>query len=228
MARPQSQQTRDKLLALLPKGAQRIKVKDEKGRIKYRELTDLLDNDVIQVNKDGTPVVMRTKPGRKLNDGIVKLQPASDIVAELIRQKTIQIDDDPILAIAKKDPESPDLLQQTMIAIAHEAASIGFERQEAERLGVETSNISTRRINALKTVVDTWLKRKEQLSGKTVDLKSPAVQAIFKYLFEIFRDSMEKSGVVNEVIETVFSQVATIIDDERWENEMKNRMKNAG
>jgi len=228
MGRKSKHQTeRERLMAMVPKDAVTIQVRDEFGHIKYRDRPDLADNDEIQVNKKGDPIVTMAKLGRRLNDGVVELEPVNDAVAELMKQKQETMDRDPIIETAKKAPESTDLLHYVMMALAEEAASIGFERQEAERQGLETSNISTRRINALKTVVDTWLKRKDQVTTKDVDLKSLSAKALFEYIFEMFRDAMETSGIVPEMTETIFSKVAKTLDSDQFENEAKNRMKNA-
>jgi len=228
MPRKSKHQTeRERLLAMVPKDAVTIQVRDEFGHIRYRKPYELADNDDIQMTKKGDPIVTMSKLGRRLNDGVVELEPVNDAVAELLKQKQDIMDRDPIIETARKAPESTDLLHYVMMALAEEAASIGFERQEAERQGAETSNISTRRINALKTVVDTWLKRKDQITTKDVDLKSLGTKALFGYIFEMFKDAMESSGIVPEMTETIFAKVAKILDSDQFENEAKNRMKNA-
>ena len=67
-----------------------------------------------------------------------------------------------------ENPESSDLLHLVMVGLAEESASIGFERAEAEREGKGTSTISVRRIGALKSVAETWLRRKEQLVDREI------------------------------------------------------------
>lgn len=225
--RPKHLVDRDKLLAMVPKGATRVQVRDEKDSLRYREIHDLADKDVIQVTKKGDPVVMMAKPGRRLDDGVVTLEPANDTVAELMKQKQSIMERDPIIETARTAPESTDLLHFVMVALAEEASSIGFERSEAERQGAETSNISTRRINALTKLVETWLKRKDQITSKEIDLKAPATRALFQYVFEMFKDAMEMSEMAPEMTETVFAKVAKVLESEQWSNEAKNRMKSA-
>lgn len=225
--RPKHLIERDRLLAMIPPGAKRVQVLDEKGQIRYKDLGDLADKDEIQITKKGDPVVMMAKPGRRLDDGVVTLEPANDTIAEILKQKQTSMERDPILETARTAPESTDLLHFVMVALAEEASSIGFERAEAERQGMETSNISTRRINALTKLVETWLKRKDQITTKEIDLKSPSTRALFQYVFEMFKDAMETSGMGPELTETVFAKVAKVLDSEQWSNEAKNRMKNA-
>lgn len=213
---------RDKLLAKVPDGATRIQVKTEFGKIKYKDIADLADKDVIQTKKDGVPIVMMTKPGRKKD---VSLEPVTPEVAEMIRRKNETIEDDTILEVARENPESPDVLQQIVLALGEEAASIGFERREAERKGDETSLISNRRIQALKAIGDTWLKRKEQITARGVDMDTPAFKELFKFIMNTFRGAMEDSGLQDEMVETVFAKLANSLGDEGWEAEAKRRMK---
>ena len=213
----------DKLLALVPKGATRIQVMDEFGNLKYKDFHELADTDEIQTNKQGQPVVMMAKPGRRQ---IPDLKPATPVVAEMLRQKEKALDEDPIIGHVKRDPESNDVLHFALQALAEEAASIGFERREAERRGEDTSNHSVRRVNTLKALVDTWLKRKEQLTGKELDLKSPMFQAVVAFLMETFSDALAESGARGEMIESVFARVAKAMDSDQWEAEARRRMRN--
>ena len=222
-SRPKCLVTRDKLLALVPKGASRIQVLDELGNVRYRDILELADTDEIQTTKQGIPVVMMAKPGRRQTPD---LKPATPFVAEMIRQKEKTLIEDPIIGSVKKDPESSDVLHFALQALAEEAASIGFERREAERRGEDTSNHSIRRVNTLKALVDTWLKRKEQISGKEIDLKSPMFQTIIAFLMETFSDALAESGVRGEMIETVFARIAKGMSSDQWEAEARRRMRN--
>jgi hypothetical protein len=182
----------------------------------------LADTDEIQVNKEGTPIIMKGAPGRRKN---IILEPANRTIAEVLRRKEQALGIDPIITVAKENPESPDVLHQIMLALGQEAASIAFERSEAERNGTETSNLSIRRVNALKAIGDTWLKRKEQIASRGVDLESSAFKSLFNFIMETFRDALNSCEVRPELIETVFAKFAQIVGGEDWEGEARNRMK---
>jgi len=154
----------------------------------------------------------------------VAITASTPVVAELMKRKGEFLDADPIRQAAKDKPDDPDVLHQVILGLVSEAASLGFEREEAERNGSETSNISIRRVNALKSIADTWLKRKDQIVSRGIDFNSPAFQALLKYLMETFRGSLESAGARTEMIETVFSKLAKSMGPE-WESEAKNRMK---
>lgn len=218
-----TQQTRSDLLAKIPPSAARVRVVTAKGEQKYKEITDLLDSDVIQTNKFGDPIVMKAAPGRKV---AVDVGPVNATVAVLIQRKRDTLDLDPVYNKTKKAPDSPDVLHEVIIGLSEEAASLRFERDEAAREGKDTSGFSAKRVQALRAVGETWLKRMDQMSGKLIDLESPAFQALWTHIMGTLRDAMNASKLRPEQIETVFAKFSAMTNAE-WNAEAKNRMKNA-
>lgn len=213
----------DELKEKLPTDARTVLVRTEKGELKYRLITELGPTDSIQVNQDDIPITMKGKAGRPLK---VTVAPINAVVAELVKRKKETIEQDAILGAMQTNPEDADVLHQVVIALGVEAASLEFERLEAEREGRETSNISIRRINALKAVADTWLKRRDQIISRGLDMNSPAFKAIFHFLLETFKEAMQASGERPEIIEAVFTRLHKAMTDGSWETEAKSRMKN--
>jgi hypothetical protein len=224
MGRKNKQQMRQmELLERLPPGAKYVYVMDEFGKKRFRPVLELFKSDEIMLNKKGVPIVMTTEPGRPKKAPIAAV-PANPQIAEMIKRKDASFQTDPILVAAKETPEDPDVLHQVILALGIEAASLGFERGEAERLGNKTSEISVRRVNTLKALADTWIKRKDQIVNRGIDLESQSFQALFKFIMATFQDSMESSGVQSEMIETVFAKLTSLMNDE-WEAEAKARMR---
>lgn len=222
MKRTPDQNRHEALVAKIPTGAARIYVKTETGKFRYKDIAQLAASDDIQVNQNDEPIVMMGKPGRKRN---ITLAPANDTVAEILKRKKDALEADPVLKVTRTDPESADVLHQVVLALGGEAASIGFERQEAERKGEETSQFSVRRINALKAMADTWLKRKEQLVSRGVDMDSPAFKTLFNYIVITMREAMDSTGVRPEVREAAFAKFGKVVDSDEWVSEARNRMK---
>jgi len=214
-------QDRAVLLSKLPEGAARIKVKTTTGEIHYRAIEDLADTDQILTKDDGTPIVMKSSPGRRK---AVVIEPANATIKEILRRKGEYLDEDPLRKIARDDPESPDVLQHIMVGMSEEAASLAFDRMEAERNGKDTGTLSHRRILAMKALGETWLKRREQVTSRGIDLDSSAFEAVFGYTMETFKEAMAASKARPEMIETVFAKFSQMIDDE-WKAEAKHRMK---
>jgi hypothetical protein len=224
--------TRDEILALVPTDAKRIKVTDEMGAVKWRDITDgldaILDSDEIMLLR-GEPITMKHKPGRRKKNQPAPGMPApvSTTAAKVKAAKVNHLKKDPLLKSISQSVDSEDVLHFAMMALAEESASLGFERSEAERKGKETSQLSIRRIGAIKAVVDSWLKRKDQLAGKMIDLNSPAFTKLFEFMVETFREAMLKGGVPPDQAETIFVALSERMSDETWELEARNRMKGA-
>tara|TARA_X000000950_G_scaffold114497_1_gene143976 strand:- start:4395 stop:5069 length:675 start_codon:yes stop_codon:yes gene_type:complete len=222
-----SKQTRDEkkaLIAACPEDAVRIKVKDEYDKERYREIDSLRDTDIIVVDKSGLPITMKGKPGRRFSPREAPI--ANEAVANSIRRKDASRDNDIILAVTKENPESPDVLRGVMSELAEEAASLRFEREEAERNGQDTSNLSVRRARVLQAVGDTWLKRKAQLSSDSMDLDSPEFEAVFGFMIETFKKAMLDCNSRPEMIETIIAKFASMLDEE-WKSEAKKRVREA-
>jgi len=222
-----SKQTRDEkkaLIALCPEDALRIKVVDEFGKDRYREIEDVRDTDTIATDRAGQPITMKGKPGRKYSPREAPI--ANTAVANAIRRKDATRENDVILSVTKDNPESPDVLRGVMSELAEEAASLRFEREEAERNGQDTSTLSVRRARVLQAVGDTWLKRKSQLSAEAMDLDSPEFAAVFGFMIETFKKAMLECNSRPEMIETIIAKFASMLDEE-WKSEAKKRVREA-
>lgn len=145
----------------VPEGVLRVRVTDEKGKLSWRRIADVKGTDTIDLTPNGQPQWMSKPVGRprgvrSLHEEIPAENP---MVADLIRVKEAGMRNDPIMLAAESTPESPEVLSQVILGIAEEAASLRFERQEAERNGTDSSTLSMRRVAALKAIGDTWIKR---------------------------------------------------------------------
>lgn len=207
---------------VVPPEAVRIKVVDEFGRIRFRKFPDIQQGDTPLLNDSGLPIFFEGRVGKPKKDEI--LLPATPLIGDLLRIKQGHLRNDPILQAAESAPESSEVLNQVVLAIGEEAASLRFERMEAERKGTDTSQLSMRRVAALKAIGDTWIKRKEQIQSRVIDLESPAFQALFQFISETFVRAMQSANVRQELSDSVLAQFVKLLDD-AWKNEAKSRMK---
>jgi hypothetical protein len=208
---------------VIPPEVHRVKVVDLKGQIKLRKIEELAAGDTVSLDGAGLPIFLEGRSGRpkKLEDA---MPPATPLIGDLLRIKQGHLRNDPILQAAESAPESSEVLNQVVLAIGEEAASLRFERMEAERKGTDTSQLSMRRVAALKAIGDTWIKRKEQIQSRVIDLESPPFQALFTFITETFVRAMQSAGVRQELSDSVIAQFAKQLDDS-WKNEAKARMK---
>lgn len=208
------------LLAELAPEVTRIQVIDEQGKQRFRKRDELADSDTFVFNSDGDLVVMTGAPGRPAK---TELQPINDAVAEVMKQRRQAMNDDDLLEVVKANPESAAVLDFVMVGIAEEAAALGFERNEMERRGQPTSQVSVRRIGALKAIGDSWLKRKDQIASQGVDMDSPAFKRLFSYIMETFKEALVAAGERPEMVETVFASLSKRLDGD-WQREAVKRM----
>ncbi len=201
------------ILATLPAGTHRVQVRDDLGKTKFKAPSAVTDKDTILCNSAGDPIIMASAPGRP--KAPVLSASTNPRVVENLRAKERFLDQDDLLEVIRVKPESGDVLDFVMEGLAAEAASLGFERMHAEHNGEPTSQISMRRINALKAVGDSCLKRKEQVSG-SLDLDSPALKRLFGLLMETFKEALEDMHTRSEMIETIFVSLAKKLDSKEW------------
>lgn len=213
---PVAAHTQASLLASLPAGTTRVQVIDEFGKTRFKAPSAVVPSDQIVIGSNGEPIVMSGAPGRKKKP---ELRPQNANIAEALRAKALHLSEDELLSAVRANPETGDVLDYVMEGLAEESASLAFERQEAERTGQPTSQISMRRINALKAVGDSWLKRKEQVSASGVDLDSKAFERIIEFMMLTIRNALEEDELVRpELLETIFASVASRFDDQHWED----------
>ena len=219
----------------------RVQVVDELGKTVWRKPSEIRDTDTIKINpQTGAPVVMSGLPGRPGSNEITLTNPYSGPPAhyqtggptgtnsalnDLHKRRKEAMVEDKVLDQTLKNSDSGVVLDAVLEGLAEEAASLKFERAEAERKGENTSQLSIRRISALKAVGDTWLKKKEVLSGQSVDLESKAFKIIFGFIAETFRKACDEAKVRPEMSESVFANFGKMVDGDEWLKEAKARME---
>lgn len=222
--------TRQQILDLIPDTAVRLKVRTASGKETWRNvengLDKLADTDEPVLDSKGQPITMDNHPGRRRKPQTPK--PANAKIAADVALRQQFFKEDPLLCTVEKNVESEDVLQMVVQGFAREAASLEFERQQAEIQGRETSQISVRRINALKAVADTWLKRKDQVANKSIDLNSMAFRNLFKFIISTFRESMLQEGLTSDQIQVIMTALSSRLSDDTWEEEARIAMRGDG
>lgn len=219
----------------IPAGATRVQVEDEYGKLIWRKPSEVLDTDTIRINfKTGEPYAMFGKPGQpSSNNANVKSTPVNTPskstpqanINQLQQRKKAKLSNDAVFDTTKKNADSSDVLTHVLVGLAEESASLAFEREEAERRGESTSQISLRRVNALRAVGDTWIKKKEIMSSKSIDLESKTFKRVFGHIAETFRKACDEAGVRPELAESVFATFGKMVDDPEWVIDAKKAME---
>jgi hypothetical protein len=212
----------DRILKALPPGVARIKVLDEHGREKWRTPEDVKDAHTIVLKDDGNPFTMSGQPGRKSK---VERLPVSELAGKIMEDKKRCIDEDPLVRTVHHNPESPDVLAAVMKGISEEAASLKFERQEAERQGKDTSQISMRRVNALKAAGDAFLKRMDQVHNGGVDLDSDDFMTVMGFIGTTINETMLATGMRPEEAQALLTRLAAVLNSGEWKAELEQKLR---
>lgn len=221
----------------------RVKVVDDLGKIVWRKPDELKTTDQVMFHPTtGLPITMNNEPGRKtkpvssptntpstpvptIQQAQIAMSSTQLNIANQQLNKISSLMQDKILGNVITNIESGDVLNSVIEGLAEESASLKFERAEAERKGENTSQLSIRRVNALKAVGDAWIKKKEMLSNQTIDMDSKAFKILFGFLAETFRRACDEAKVRPEMTESIFANFGKMIDAEEWMKEAKARME---
>lgn len=129
-----------------------------------------------------------------------------------------------VLREVKRNPSADSVFDVLMHSLAEEAEMLEFERDKVLQLGQPSGHLTEQRLRVMKMMTDAWLKRRSKSNGSGVDLDSPAFAAVFAFLLETLRASMEDAGMRQEFIETVFAKVSKRLNDD-WKNEAMIRIR---
>lgn len=216
---------RTKLLEMLPQGIARVRVTSAEGKQCYKAVPDILDTDTVDLTAAGKPIVMRTAPGRPQGSKTT-LSPVSKQAEEVSQAKDSHEALSDLVAVTRQNSEADAVFHTLMNGLATEITSLEFERKEAERKGEDTSNISSKRVRAIKTMTDAWLKKREKVDSGTIDMEGVAFKTLFSFMLETVRGAMGDSGMRPEHIETVFAKLSKRLAD-GWAEDAKARMREA-
>ena len=218
---------RAQLLAMLPQGIARVRVTSAEGKQCYKAVPDILDTDTVDLTAAGKPIVMRTNPGRPHGSTTKPaLPPVSKQVEEVSQAKDTHEALSDLVVVTRQNSEADAVFHTLMNGLAVEITSLEFERREAERKGEDTSNISAKRVRAIKTMTDAWLKKREKVDSGTIDMDGVAFKTLFSFMLETVRGAMGDSGMRPEHIETVFAKLSKRLAD-GWAEDAKARMREA-
>ena len=148
------------------------------------------------------------------------------MTAQTPQPTALNYQNDEVMTQVRNDPESLDVLHSVMMGLAEEAAAMAQARVSLEAQGKNTSNVSAKRVTALRAIGDTWMKRKEQLGGQSLDLEGVAFKRVFGFTMETFR-KFSPVDIRPEQIEVIFAKLAKLLDED-WIKEMKKRADGYG
>jgi hypothetical protein len=183
---------------------------------------DKEDVDAITIVDKGNgrfkPAAKTLRSGtRVLDQTIVEDQHAQ----ALIERRNRFVESDPIVKTVDAGGDAVAILRGVKREIVREAASLAFDRVEAERKNKDTSATSMRRIEALRRIADIELKLRE-LDQHSVNLSSEKMQRVFALWVETMQQ-VAQDVLSTEVMELYFNRFATAMDG--WEERAQDTLR---
>ncbi len=164
----------------------------------------------------GRHLKVARRPGRPRK--VERMPSTSDLEyhAKMTEEKAKFIDQDSVVVRSRTKAEPLEILAAIKMEVAKESASLHFQRIELEKYGKDTSQVSSRRIDALKKIADIELEIRK-MGGDTIDVHSERMQRIFKFFIETVKETLQETLSVEE-IDMVFNRLGTRFDG--WQEKL--------
>lgn len=172
-------------------------------------------------NTGKNPLTVKRGPGRPRK--VERMPTTSDLEyhAEMAKEREEFIASDALVQSIENRSDALSILHIIKKEVACEAASLHFERIETEKRGRDTSQTSSRRIEALKKIADIELKIKE-LDTESLDLSSEKMQKLFSLWIDTMRVIAQET-LPPEVLDLFFNRFATAMDG--WEDRAASTLR---
>jgi len=141
--------------------------------------------------------------------------------AQMSTAKAKFVDQDPVVLAARSHQDASEVLRLVKSEIAREAAALHFQRIENEKLGKDTSQQSSRRIDALTKVANIELEIKK-LGADVIDLHGEKFQRIFHLWIEMLREVAGET-MRPEQIDLFFNRLSSMM--EGWEDKASDLIR---
>jgi hypothetical protein len=193
-------------------GAEAAETQDDAVSDSTNNVRQLLPTHLLPKTSTGRPVGRPRKmnPKPTLSD--------LDYHAQMSAEKQRFIEIDPVVRALSGKVDSAALLGTLRTEIAKEAAALHFQRVENEKLGKDTAQTSTRRIDALTRIAHIELEIKK-LSPDSLDVYGEKFQKVYAMFIDILKEVAQET-IPTEVIDLFFNRLSTAMTD--WEEKASN------
>lgn len=176
---------------------------------------DVVFNRVVQFN---TVSPLGKPRGRSLKPPLAKRSSNQheDHEDTLKRRDEFVASSDIVKAVQQRK-DAAEMLQNIKLELAKEVAILQFTQTEGESKNEDVSDISTRRIRALREIVNIEASI-SKMGIAAFDVKSEKFQKIVKYFFECIRESAVEI-LDPEQVDLLFNRIETHLDG--WEDRVQ-------
>jgi hypothetical protein len=165
--------------------------------------------------------VVKRRPGRPKKINPRPTMEDLDYHAETSKLKDAFIQQDPLVKAASSGQTSIEVLQRIKTEIARESAALLFARNEEEKYGRDTSQMSSRRISALREIASLEMEIRT-LGSTVIDLRSEQFQKIISYFLECIKEVAVET-LTTEQVNIFFNRLETRLED--WEERAQNLVR---
>lgn len=161
------------------------------------------------------------RPGKQR--AIQRMPTTSDLEyhGRILEEKAKFVDADPVVQASVRHVDPLTMLAVIRSEVAKESAALHFQRMENEKFGRDTSQVSSRRIDALKKIADIELELKK-LGTDVLDVHSEKFQRVCQFWLDVVRESAE-STMTPEQIDLFFNRLSTMM--EGWEDKVSDLLR---
>ena len=166
-------------------------------------------------------LVVKRGPGRPRK--VERMPTTSDLEyhALMTEEKMRFTESDPLVKAVESNCDTLTILHRIKLDIAREQSAIHFQRIENEKRGVDTSQVSSRRIDALERLARVELKIRET-DWESINLGSEKMQKIFELWIDIMRE-VAQEVLPSEFMDMFFSKFSIAMED--WEEKAQNVLR---
>lgn len=111
---------------------------------------------------------------------------------------------DPLIKAIKTSPAQAESLDIVIEELADEIFSLKFERERLEGEEKDISNVSGKRVIAIKALIDTYLKKRELNGQQDLDFKSDQMKVVLQLIFTKMQEALKTLGYQKEAVQTFF------------------------
>jgi hypothetical protein len=172
-------------------------------------------------NSGGRQLVVKRGPGRPRK--VERMPTTSDLEyhALMTEEKMRFTETDPLVRAIEGNCDTMTLLHRVKLDIARETSALHFQRIENEKRGVDTAQVSSRRIDALERLAKIELKIREA-DRDSINLGSEKMQKIFALWVEVMRE-VAQEVLPPEFMDLFFSKFSSAMED--WEEKAQNVLR---
>ena len=167
---------------------------------------------------------LKVERGRGRPRKVEKMPTTSDLEyhSKMSEEKQRFITQDPVVTATESGKvDGADLLRKLRSEIAKEAAALHFQRIENEKFGKDTSQTSTRRIDALTKIAHIELEI-AKLGPSTIDVRSDKFQKVIKLFLDNIKE-VASEILTPETLDLFFNTLGTKMD--HWEDKAEEALR---